>query len=83
MSKGNVDTPGATRASGLDPDAVAEWLARQRWYATKSRQIATLDFEQVIALESGSPLLLVLAQTGFATGTHELYQLPLSFVAPR
>jgi maltokinase len=82
VSKGNVDTPGATRASGLDPDAVAEWLARQRWYATKSRQIATLDFEQVIALESGSPLLLVLAQTGFATGTHELYQLPLSFVAP-
>jgi maltokinase len=82
VSNGNVDSPGATRASGLDPDAVAEWLARQRWYATKSRQIATLDFEQAIALESGSPLVLVLAQAGFATGTHELYQLPLSFVAP-
>jgi maltokinase len=82
VSNGNVDSPGATRASGLDPDAVAEWLARQRWYATKSRQIATLDFAQTIALESGSPLVLVLAQTGFATGTHELYQLPLSFVAP-
>jgi maltokinase len=82
VSKGNVDSLGDTRASGLDPDAVAEWLARQRWYATKSRQIATLDFEQAIALESGSPLVLVLAQTGFATGTHELYQLPLSFVAP-
>jgi maltokinase len=82
LSNGNVDSPGATRASGLDPDAVAEWLARQRWYATKSRQIATLDFEQAIALESGSPLVLVLAQAGFATGTHELYQLPLSFVAP-
>ena len=82
MSNGNVDSPGATRASGLDPGAVAEWLARQRWYATKSRQIATLDFEQAIALESGSPLVLVLAQAGFATGTHELYQLPLSFVAP-
>jgi maltokinase len=82
VSNGNVDSPGATRASGLDPDAVAEWLARQRWYATKSRQIATLDFKQSIALESGSPLLLVLAQTGFATGTHELYQLPLSFMAP-
>jgi len=82
LSNGNVDSPGATRASGLDPGAVAEWLARQRWYATKSRQIATLDFEQAIALESGSPLVLVLAQAGFATGTHELYQLPLSFVAP-
>jgi maltokinase len=82
VSNGNVDSPGATRASGLDPDAVADWLARQRWYATKSRQIAALDFERAIALEAGSPLVLVLAQAGFATGTHELYQLPLSFVAP-
>jgi maltokinase len=82
VSNRNVDSPGAPRASGLDPDAVAQWLARQRWYATKSRQIATLDFKQTIALESGSPLVLVLAQAGFATGTHELYQLPLSFVAP-
>jgi maltokinase len=82
VSNRNVDSPGATRASGLDPDVIAEWLARQRWYATKSRQIATLDFAQTVALESGSPVVLVLAQTGFATGTHELYQLPLSFVAP-
>jgi maltokinase len=82
VSKGNVDSPGATRASGLDPVAVAQWLARQRWYATKSRQIATIDFEQAISLESGSPLVLILAQTGFATGTHELYQLPLCFISP-
>jgi maltokinase len=82
VSNRNVDSPGAARASGLDPDAVAEWLARQRWYATKSRQIATLDFAQTVALESGSPLVLVLAQTGFATGTHELYQLPLTFISP-
>ncbi len=82
MSNGNVDSPGATRASGLDPDAVAEWLARQRWYATKSRQIATLDFAQTVALEPDSPVVLVLAQTGFATGTHELYQLPLCFISP-
>jgi maltokinase len=82
VSSGNVDSPGATRASGLDPVAVAEWMARQRWYATKSRQIATIDFEQAIALESDSPVVLVLAQTGFATGTHELYQLPLCFISP-
>jgi maltokinase len=82
VSNGNVDSPGATRAPGLDPGAVAEWLMRQRWYATKSRQIATVDFAQTISLESGSPLVLVLAQTGFATGTHELYQLPLSFIGP-
>jgi trehalose synthase-fused probable maltokinase len=81
VSNGNVDSPGAERASGLDPVAVAEWLARQRWYATKSRQIATIDFAQTIALESDSPVVLVLAQTGFATGTHELYQLPLCFIS--
>jgi len=82
VSDRNVESPGATQASGLDPDAVAEWLARQRWYATKSRQIATLDVEEAITLESGSPLVLVLAQIGFATGTHELYQLPLTFIEP-
>jgi maltokinase len=82
VSNPNVDSPGATRASGLDPVAVADWLARQRWYATKSRQIATIDFAQTISLESGSPVVLMLAQTGFATGTHELYQLPLCFISP-
>jgi hypothetical protein len=82
MSNGNVESPGATRASGLDPDAVGEWLARQRWYATKSRQIATLEFAQTVALEPGSPVVLALAQIGFATGTPELYQLPLCFISP-
>jgi maltokinase len=78
----NLDSPGATRAAVLDPDVVAQWLARQRWYATKSRQIATLDFAQTVALEPGSPLVLVLAQTGFAIGTRELYQLPITFISP-
>jgi maltokinase len=82
MSNGNVESPGATRASGLDLDAVAEWLARQRWYATKSRRIATLEFAQTVALEPGSPVVLALAQIGFVTGTPELYQLPLCFISP-
>ena len=82
MSNEEVESPGAALTSALDPEAIAQWLSRQRWYATKSRQIASLHFEEAILLESGSPLVLALAQTGFATGTHELYQLPLSFVAP-
>jgi maltokinase len=82
VSNEEVESPAAALASALDPEAVAQWLSRQRWYATKSRQIASLQFEQAISLESGSPLVIALAQTGFATGTHELYQLPLSFVAP-
>jgi predicted trehalose synthase len=82
VSDEHVESPAAGPATALDPDAIAEWLSRQRWYATKSRQIASLQIEEAIRLEPGSPLVLALAQTGFATGTYELYQLPLSFVAP-
>jgi trehalose synthase-fused probable maltokinase len=82
VSNEELESPAAALAAALDAGAVAQWLSRQRWYATKSRQIASLQFEEAISLESGSPLVLTLAQTGFATGTHELYQLPLSFVAP-
>ncbi|HEX5194210.1 MAG TPA: hypothetical protein VFW09_15525 [Solirubrobacteraceae bacterium] len=83
MSNEQVENPALALATALDGEAVAEWLARQRWYATKSRQIASLQLEAAIALSADSPLVLALAQTGFATGTHELYQLPLSFLEPK
>ena len=82
MSNEQVESPARALVSALDPPTVAQWLSRQRWYGTKSRQIASLEFEATMAVQAGSPLVLVLAQTGFATGTHELYQLPLSFLAP-
>jgi maltokinase len=82
VSNGDVESPAAGGTSGLDSGAVAEWLSSRRWYATKSRRIATLEFVETISLESGSPLVLALVQTGFATGMHELYQLPLSFIPP-
>jgi maltokinase len=82
VSNEQVESPALALASALDPQEVAQWLSRQRWYAAKSRQIASLEFEEAMALESGSPLVLTLAQTGFATGTHELYQLPLYFGTP-
>jgi maltokinase len=82
VSKDDLESTAVALGATLDADAVAKWLSRQRWYATKSRQIVSLRFEEAISLEAGSPLLLTLAQTGFATGTHELYQLPLTFLAP-
>ena len=77
MSNGNVESPGATRASGLDPDAVGEWLARQRWYATKSRQIATLEAETGATLVRRVPSGAMLTDAGrlLVTRANAIFQL--------
>jgi maltokinase len=67
---------------GLDPDAVAAWFQEQRWYASKSRAISALDPEEAVVVSTDPPLTVLLAQARFATGAHELYQLPLSLLAP-
>ncbi|MBV8430823.1 MAG: phosphotransferase [Solirubrobacterales bacterium] len=62
----------------LEDESLREWIQLQRWYASKSRTITGLEIVEDIALRDEPPLLLALVQTRFATGTHELYQLPLS-----
>jgi trehalose synthase-fused probable maltokinase len=59
----------------LDEESLRDWVAGQRWYASKSRAVAGIEIVEGIAL--GEHLYLALVQTRFATGTHELYQLPL------
>ena len=66
----------------LDGDAVGAWLSAQRWYASKSRPISHLDIEEAVEISADPSLTTVLAQVRFATGAHELYQLPLSLLAP-
>ena len=66
----------------LDEEELREWVQSQRWYASKSRNVAGIDIVESITLRDDPPLLLVLAQTRFATGTHELYQLPLALRPP-
>jgi maltokinase len=67
-----------TPLAGLDPDALRGWVEQQRWYASKSRSVTHVDLLETAQLGAHPPLLvLALMQTGFATGTHELYQLPL------
>jgi maltokinase len=62
----------------LDVQELSEWVERQRWYASKSRHVTQVDLVETATLGEEPPLLvLALLQTGFATGTHELYQLPL------
>jgi maltokinase len=62
----------------LDLEALSGWVESQRWYAAKSRNLAGVELSESLVLREGPPLLmLALLQTRFATGTHELYQLPL------
>jgi maltokinase len=66
----------------LDLDSVAAWLENQRWYASKSRHVTGLEIDECIALTDAPLLLLALVQARFASGSHELYQLPLTLLAP-
>ncbi len=59
----------------LDEESLRDWVAEQRWYASKSRHVTGIEIVEGISL--GEELYLALVQTRFATGTHELYQLPL------
>jgi trehalose synthase-fused probable maltokinase len=66
----------------LNLDSVAAWLEQQRWYASKSRHITGLEVEECVALAEAPALLLAVVATRFASGNHELYQLPLTLLAP-
>jgi maltokinase len=66
----------------LDEEELREWVQQQRWYASKSRAIAGIDIVESITLRDDPMLLLALVETRFATGIHELYQLPLAIRPP-
>jgi len=66
----------------LDEEELRDWVQHQRWYASKARSVTGIDIVESITLRDDPPLLLALVQTRFATGTHELYQLPLALRAP-
>jgi maltokinase len=72
-----VKLQGVDIAQLLDDESLREWIQVQRWYASKSRAVAGIELVENIVLREEPLLLLTLAQTRFATGTHELYQLPL------
>ena len=66
----------------LDEEELRDWVQQQRWYASKSRSIAGIDIVESITLRDEPLLLLALVETRFATGTHQLYQLPLAIRPP-
>src|SRR5437763_3009754 len=63
----------SVQTTGLDTDQLRDWIQQQRWYAPKSRSIASVEIAEHLVLNER--LLLALVQTRFATGTHQLYQL--------
>lgn len=64
----------------LDEESLRNWVEQQRWYASKSRHVSGIEIVEGVTLRESPFLFLALVQTRFATGTHELYQLPLSLI---
>ncbi len=75
----DVETPASELRHYLDIEALKEWLEHQRWYASKSRRISSIEIDESVVLSESPMMLLALVQAVFATGQHELYQLPLGF----
>jgi maltokinase len=61
----------------IDQAALANWVARQRWYATKARGIGQASIVEALPLGGEPPLVLAIVQLRFASGTHDLYQVPV------
>ncbi len=75
-----VQIPAEEIRACLDEESVRDWVQQQRWYASKSRHVAEIQIVESVTLSDAPFLSLALVQTRFATGTHELYQLPLSLI---
>ena len=52
-----------------------EWVLKQRWFASKAREVAAVNVLERVELSEDPPLALELVEARFHSGTHELYQL--------
>lgn len=59
-----------------DEEALREFVVAQRWFGSKSREVAHFRLLETIALTE-QPLGLSVLEVEFLPGTHELYQLPI------
>lgn len=61
-------------ADRLGDEPLEEWLTTQRWFASKTRDVAEVTLPQMLELSADPPLGLGLVEARFHAGTHELYQ---------
>jgi maltokinase len=60
----------------LDEQRLNEWVVGQRWFASKTREVASVEIVDSVALSER--LILCLVEARFPVGTHETYQVPLA-----
>jgi maltokinase len=62
----------------LEGDEFRDWIVGQRWFGSKSRDVAGIEVAECVPLREDSPkLALALVEARFGEGTHETYQVPL------
>src|ERR1700753_1894939 len=69
------EAPGPLSAR-LDPEWLTEWIRGQRWFASKSQALTSLELVEEVAVNEN--LSLAICQIQLASGAHELYQLALA-----
>src|SRR5690349_4911094 len=60
----------------IDERVLNEWVVAQRWFASKTREVASVEVVDSVALSEH--LVLCLIEARFGVGTHETYQVPLA-----
>ncbi len=63
----------------LDRTRLQEWMVRQRWFASKARELSAIAVLEALPLRTDPPLANAIIQARHSSGTHELYQAPLGF----
>jgi trehalose synthase-fused probable maltokinase len=68
--------------AAVDEQALASWVVAQRWFGSKSRELAGASVVEAVPLRDGDPsAVLALVEARFHPGTHETYQILLGLGA--
>ncbi len=61
----------------IDAVPLGDWILRQRWFASKARDVAGFGVLETVRLDGEPTIEIALVEVRFHPGTHELYQVPL------
>jgi maltokinase len=75
-----VTEAGLPQATAIDEGALADFVLAQRWFGSKSREVAYARVLEAPVARTEEPVLaLALVEVHFHPGTHSIYQLPIGF----